>query len=79
MIPGKWAESPPSHTPFYPCWATNGEHVFLASWRDGEWKIGQGLAFTPDEVTHYQILKAPEPPNLIQEKSVSNEVNYADL
>lgn len=72
-----WQISPPPDKllPFYPCWVTNGERVFLASWREGEWKIGEGLAFTPDEITHYQILKAPNPPNFIKEK----EVNYVNL
>lgn len=75
MIPSEWAETPPSDIPFYPCWVTNGEYVFLATWRNddgrcgGRWEIGKGLAFTPDEITHYQVLKAPKPPKLIQEKS----------
>ena len=89
----EWKESPPppEECPFYPCWVTNGINVFMASWRrgegwkvgtgaalNGEWKIGAGLAFSPDEITHYQLLQAPEPPN--QEKLSSiKEVSYAQL
>lgn len=79
MTPGEWAKTPPENVPFYPCWVTNGRNVFLASWRDGEWKIGKGSAFEPDEITHYQLLKAPNPPILIQDKLESNEVIYANL
>lgn len=75
-----WQQSPPHPdlTPFYSCWVTNGKHVFMARWRNGEWEIGRGLAFTPDEITHFQLLKAPPPPVLIQEsQQTNNEVNYA--
>lgn len=77
----QWLETPPDPelVPFYPSWVTNGEHVFLASWRNGEWKIGRGLTFDPAEITHFQLLKAPAPPVLIQKKSESNEVIYANL
>jgi hypothetical protein len=55
----EWQKSPPEVTPFYPCWVTNGVDVFMATWRHGEWRIGSGLAYTANEITHYQLLKAP--------------------
>lgn len=78
MNNGEWLKSPPEHAPFYPCWVLgDNDFIFLARWRDGEWEIGKGIAAIPSEITHYQFLIAPAPPN--RENLTSNEVNYANL
>ncbi len=61
-IDHKWLKSPPEYTPFLPCWVTNGTKVFMATWLNGEWVIGKGFAYTPDEITHYQFLEPPLAP-----------------
>ena len=63
----------------YPCWVLGrDDFIFLSSWRDGEWKIGKGIAADASEITHYQFLQAPPPPTN-QMNSEKNEVIYADL
>ncbi len=79
MTKREWLKSPPEHAPFYPCWVLGrDDFIFLSSWRDGEWKIGKGIAADASEITHYQFLQAPPPPTN-QMNSEKNEVIYADL
>lgn len=80
MSNGMWWETPmfPILSDiFYPCWVTNGDLVCLGHFRDGEWKIGKGIAADASEITHYHFLQAPPPPNQIN--SENKEVIYANL
>ncbi len=81
MSNGLWWETPmfPILSDiFNPCWVTNGVLVCLGHFRDGEWKVQEGIDITPSEITHYQILLPPPPPKN-QKELENNEVIYADL